>query len=76
MEGMKSNLAEQDSIENDSGGCSSTSTGAGGAGTSIPRVVKFGFKDFKTSSGKWSASCNFCKKTLTDKIGVSSTFTK
>jgi hypothetical protein len=40
MEGMKSNLAEQDSIENDSGGCSSTSTGAGGAGTMLDRACQ------------------------------------
>ena len=50
---------------------------AGKGGTStIPRVVKFSFKYFKTSAGKWSATCTFCNKTLADRTGVSSSFTK
>jgi len=42
----------------------------------VPRVIKFGFKDFRQSNGKWFAVCNTCRKVLSDKTGVSSSFTK
>jgi len=42
----------------------------------VPRVVKFGYKNFRQADGKWHAVCNICKKSLTDRIGVSSSFTK
>lgn len=46
------------------------------AGVSIPRVVKFGYHDFRASGGKWTAACNKCNKTLSDKSGVTTSFTK
>jgi len=45
-------------------------------GLSVPRVVKFGYQDFRVSDGKWTAVCQKCKKTLTDKSGVTTSFTK
>jgi len=44
------------------------------AGT--PRVAKFAFADFTVLRGKWSARCKHCKKTLTDKEGTTTAFTK
>jgi len=45
-------------------------------GSTIPRVVKFAYVDFRIADGKWSAACNKCKKRLTDKYGVTTAFTK
>ena len=42
----------------------------------VPRVIRFAYKDFMEADGKWIAVCRMCKKTLTDRIGVSSSFTK
>jgi len=47
-----------------------------GSGTRIPRVIKFAYKNFEFKGGKWSAVCSACSKTLTDKAGVSTAFTK
>ena len=47
-----------------------------GCGTHIPRVIKFAYKNFDCKGGKWSAVCIACSKTLTDKAGVSTAFTK
>lgn len=45
-------------------------------GISIPRVVKFAYRDFKASSGKWTAVCTKCQKTLSETYGVTTSFTK
>jgi hypothetical protein len=55
---------------------------AGSSGTGIaksppvPRVIKYAYDGFKLANGKWFATCTVCHKTLSDKYGVSSTFTK
>jgi hypothetical protein len=53
-----------------------TSSAIGCGGTHIPRVIKFAYKNFDCKGGKWSAVCIACSKTLTDKAGVSTAFTK
>lgn len=50
--------------------------GAQGAGVSIPRVVKFSYHDFRAVEGKWIAVCSKCQKSLSDKSGVTTAFTK
>lgn len=47
-----------------------------GAGLSIPRVVKFSYHDFRAVDGKWTAVCSKFQKTLSDKSGVTTSFTK
>jgi len=42
----------------------------------IPRVVKFAYGEFSCQRGKWTAQCNHCKKYLSDKEGVTTSFTK
>lgn len=71
-------VSEMESDEHDDGAACETvnTTGECGDGLSLPRVVKFGYTDFKSVNGKWSAMCNTCKKTMSDKVGVSSSFTK
>jgi len=54
----------------------SESTASASNGSTIPRVVKFAYVDFRIADGKWSAACNKCKKRLTDKCGVTTSFTK
>lgn len=34
------------------------------SGTNTPRIVKFGFKDFKVRNERWHAACNTCNKQL------------
>ena len=43
---------------------------------SIPRVVKFGYNNFRAAKGKWTAVCKICQKTLSDMSGVSTSFFK
>jgi len=44
----------------------------------IPRVIKYGFKDYTTKNKLMSATCSFCreKSVITDKIGTTSNFIK
>jgi len=65
---------KSDEHDDDAAACETVN--AAGDGLSVPRVVKFGYNDFKSVNGKWSAVCNTCKKTMSDKVGVSSSFTK
>jgi hypothetical protein len=72
----KLNLMESETTEDAQLNISGSQVDINVNGVTVPRVVKHGYRDFKTANGKWSASCNICRKTLADKIGVSSTFTK
>jgi hypothetical protein len=44
--------------------------------STAPRVVKFAFKNFSVNKDRWSAKCKLCDKSLGDKVGVTSSFTK
>lgn len=46
------------------------------SGTSVPRVIRFGYRKFQQSNNKWIAECTRCSKTLRDAIGVTTSFTK
>lgn len=66
---------ESDEHDDVDAACETVNTA--GDGLSVPRVVKFGYNDFKSVNGKWSAVCNTCKMTMSDKVGVVSfSFTK
>ena len=41
-----------------------------------PYVVKYAYGQFHVNGNKWSAKCNSCQKTLNEKRGVTSAFTK
>jgi len=43
---------------------------------SVPRVVKFNYRNFDVRGGKWSAVCRTCAKTLCDQMGTTTAFTK
>ena len=61
-----------DLMETSSDNSESTASNA----STIPRVVKFAYVDFRIADGKWSAACNRCRKRLTNKYGVTTAFTK
>lgn len=44
----------------------------------IPRVIKFGFKDIQQQEQTVTATCLFCKKKtpISDKVGTTSNFVK
>lgn len=46
------------------------------AGLTVPRVIRFAYKNFTSRSGKWSAKCDVCNKCLQDNAGVTTAFTR
>ena len=53
-----------------------TASVAGRDGHKEPRIVKFGYKEFKVKGDKWFAVCTKCNKNIQDKVNVTSAFTK
>lgn len=43
---------------------------------SVPRVVKFAYRDFTASGGKWRAKCTSCQRTFVSTPGVTTPYTK
>jgi hypothetical protein len=45
----------------------------------VPKVVKFGYDDFRNADGKRSAKCKFCvhaKVVITERTGTTSNFVR
>jgi hypothetical protein len=42
----------------------------------LPRVVKFGYREFTVKGSRWNAACKKCSKRIQDKVAVTSAFTK
>ena len=67
-------------MESDDGDSNSVATASSSKGdravSAVPRVVKFGYREFTAAADKWMATCRKCNKRVQDKISVTSAFTK
>ncbi|XP_064425634.1 perforin-1-like isoform X2 [Latimeria chalumnae] len=41
-----------------------------------PRIIKFGYEEFKNMNDKWSAQCKKCSEVITEKKGMTSGFNR
>ena len=82
MESSDSNESERDedqmSQNTNSNSNSASVTVTGPTGVTEPRVIKFGYKEFRpTVKGqRWHAGCRNCNKRIQDKVDFTSAFTK
>nr|XP_014352542.1 PREDICTED: RING finger protein 112-like [Latimeria chalumnae] len=50
--------------------------GKGGQAKMEPRIIKFGYEEFKNTNDKWSAQCKECSEVITEKKGTTSGFNR
>jgi hypothetical protein len=55
---------------------SSTSTNASYRSSLLPKVISYGYKDFREEGDKRQASCKFCRAKISDVAGTTSNFVR
>jgi hypothetical protein len=53
-----------------------TSTDASCSSSLLPKVISYGYKDFREGGDKRQASCKFCQAKISDVSGTTSNFVR
>lgn len=69
-------MSQTESQNIDVGASSSSSNATQSTATTVPRVVRYAYRNFYVFGAKWNATCVKCDKKLKDSTGVTTAFTK